>query len=73
MLVDLGRNDLGKVCCYGSVEVTKLLEVEYFSHVMHLVSEVRGKIRPEYNFAHLLRAAFPAGKYQRSGAWVGSF
>ncbi|MDO9534963.1 MAG: anthranilate synthase component I [Bacillota bacterium] len=61
MLVDLGRNDLGKVCCYGSVEVTKLLEVEYFSHVMHLVSEVRGKIRPEYNFAHLLRSAFPAG------------
>ncbi len=61
MLVDLGRNDLGKVCSYGSVEVTKLLEVEYFSHVMHLVSEIRGKIRPEYNFAHLLRAAFPAG------------
>ncbi len=61
MLVDLGRNDLGKVCCYGSVEVIKLLEIEYFSHVMHLVSEVRGKIRPECNFAHLLRAAFPAG------------
>ncbi len=61
MLVDLGRNDLGKVCCYGSVAVTKLLAVEYFSHVMHLVSEVRGKIGPEYNFAHLLRAAFPAG------------
>lgn len=61
MLVDLGRNDLGKVCAYGSVEVTKLLQVEYFSHVMHLVSEVRGRIRPEYNFASLLRAAFPAG------------
>lgn len=61
MLVDLGRNDLGKVCAYGSVEVTKLLQVEYFSHVMHLVSEVRGRIRPEYNFANLLRAAFPAG------------
>ena len=43
------------------MEVTKLLQVEYFSHVMHLVSEVRGRIRPEYNFARLLRAAFPAG------------
>jgi len=61
MLVDLGRNDLGKVCSYGSVEVSRLLEIEYFSHVMHLVSEVRGKIRPECNFADLLRAAFPAG------------
>jgi anthranilate synthase component 1 len=61
MLVDLGRNDLGRVCCYGSVAVIKLLEIEYFSHVMHLVSEVRGKIRPEYNFTHLLRAVFPAG------------
>lgn len=61
MLVDLGRNDLGKVCSYGSVEVNKLLKIEYFSHVMHLVSEVRGKLRPEHNFADLLRAAFPAG------------
>lgn len=61
MLVDLGRNDLGKVCTYGSVEVNKLFEVEYFSHVMHLVSEVKGKIRPECNFASLLRAVFPAG------------
>ncbi len=61
MLVDLGRNDLGRVCEYGSVEVLKLLEVEYFSHVIHLVSEVTGKIRPGENFAQLIKAAFPAG------------
>jgi len=61
MLVDLGRNDLGKVCRYGSVEVSRLLQIEYYSHVMHLVSEVRGKLRPDCNFADLLRAAFPAG------------
>ncbi len=61
MLVDLGRNDLGKVCCYGSVKVNKLLEVEYFSHVMHLVSEVSGKLHPQCGFSDLLRGAFPAG------------
>jgi len=61
MLVDLGRNDLGKVCNYGSVTVNKLLEVEYFSHVMHLVSEVSGEINPRYGFSDLLRGAFPAG------------
>lgn len=61
MLVDLGRNDLGRVCEYGTVDVVKLLEVEYFSHVIHLVSEVTGKIRQGNTFAHLLRAAFPAG------------
>ncbi len=61
MLVDLGRNDLGKVSRYGSVKVPKLLEVEYFSHVMHLVSEVQGELAPGRGFADLLRAAFPAG------------
>ncbi len=61
MLVDLGRNDIGRVSRYGTVEVTKLLEGEYFSHVMHLVSEVKGEIRPGLDFADLLRAVFPAG------------
>ncbi len=61
MLVDLGRNDLGKISAYGSVEVTKLLEVEYFSHVMHLVSEVVGSILPNLRFDDAIRAAFPAG------------
>ncbi len=61
MLVDLGRNDLGKVSAYGSVEVTKLLEVEYFSHVMHLVSEVRGSILAKHGYGDALKATFPAG------------
>ena len=61
MLVDLGRNDLGKISAFGSVEVTKLLEVEYFSHVMHLVSEVRGSILKDYHFGDALKAAFAAG------------
>lgn len=61
MLVDLGRNDLGRVCEYGSVRVERMLEVEYFSHVMHLVSEVKGKLRPEYSAFDALKVCFPAG------------
>jgi anthranilate synthase component I len=61
MLVDLGRNDLGRTCTAGSVRVTDLLSVEYFSHVMHLVSEVTGSVRPECDAFDLFGAAFPAG------------
>jgi anthranilate synthase component 1 len=61
MLVDLGRNDLGRVCRYGSVEVTDFMTVEKYSHVMHLVSYVRGRLDPRHGCFDLLRATFPAG------------
>lgn len=61
MLVDLGRNDLGRVCEYGSVKVPDLMVIERYSHVMHIVSSVEGRIRPEYDAFDLLRATFPAG------------
>lgn len=61
MLVDLGRNDLGRVCRYGSVVVEDLMNVEYYSHVMHIVSTIHGKLRPGVSGADLLRAVFPAG------------
>ena len=61
MLVDLGRNDLGRVCEYGSVRVPDYMTVERYSHVMHLVSRVTGKLRAELDGFDLLRATFPAG------------
>ena len=61
MLVDLGRNDLGRVCEYGSVEVSELMTIERYSHVMHIVSDVHGTLCPEHNALDLLRASFPAG------------
>lgn len=61
MLVDLGRNDLGRVCEYGSVEVPRYGEVEYYSHVMHMVSRVEGKLRSDRSPFDLVRSAFPAG------------
>jgi anthranilate synthase component 1 len=61
MLVDLGRNDVGRVSRYGSVEVTELMAVERYSHVMHLVSEVQGTIAPDRDAFDLFAAAFPAG------------
>ena len=61
MLVDLGRNDLGRVCRYGSVRVCRLTELERYSHVMHLVSEVEGELRPDCDAFDLMRAVFPAG------------
>ncbi len=61
MLVDLGRNDLGRVCEYRSVEVDQLMSVEQYSHVMHIVSNVRGTLRPEFDHFDVLRACFPAG------------
>ncbi|MCB8966749.1 MAG: anthranilate synthase component I [Ardenticatenaceae bacterium] len=61
MLVDLGRNDLGRVCNYGSVHVPELMVIERYSHVMHIVSHVEGQLRPEYDAFDLLRHTFPAG------------
>jgi len=61
MLVDLGRNDLGRVCEYGSVSVPTMMAIERYSHVMHIVSDVRGRIRPEHDAFSLLRATLPAG------------
>lgn len=61
MLVDLGRNDLGRVCEYGTVKVTDMMFVERYSHIMHIVSNVQGKLRPGMNAFDLLRATFPAG------------
>jgi anthranilate synthase component 1 len=61
MLVDLGRNDLGRVCEYGSVKVHDLMVVERYSHVMHIVSSVTGTLRKEFDGVDLVRACFPAG------------
>lgn len=61
MLVDLGRNDLGRVCQYGTVHVPELMVVERYSHVMHLVSEVRGTLKEGVDSFDVLRACFPAG------------
>ncbi len=61
MLVDLGRNDLGRVCEYGTVKVTDMMYVERYSHIMHIVSNVQGKLRAGMNAFDLLRATFPAG------------
>ena len=61
MLVDLGRNDLGRVCEVGSVRVDEMMEVERYSHVMHIVSSVSGTLREELGPVDVLRAIFPAG------------
>ena len=61
MLVDLGRNDLGRVCEIGSVKVTELMVVERYSHVMHLVSNITGRLRSDCTPMDALRACFPAG------------
>src|SRR5690606_9136126 len=61
MLVDLGRNDVGRVAEFGSVRVPDLMVVERYSHVMHLVSRVVGQLRDGVDGYDLLRATFPAG------------
>ncbi len=61
MLVDLGRNDVGCVAEFGSVRLTAFMAIERYSHVMHLVSEVRGRLRPELDAIAALQACFPAG------------
>ena len=61
MLVDLARNDLGRVCRFGSVHTPIMMEIERYSHVMHIVSEVRGELDPSRDAYDVLRACFPAG------------
>lgn len=61
MLVDLGRNDVGRVAEFGTVHLTAFMTIERYSHVMHLVSEVRGRLRPELDAVAALAACFPAG------------
>ena len=61
MLVDLGRNDVGRVAEFGTVRLTAFMEIERYSHVMHLVSEVRGSLRPDLDAVAALVASFPAG------------
>jgi anthranilate synthase component 1 len=61
MLVDLGRNDLGRVCEYGTVAVDELMTVEAYSHVLHIVSQVSGTLREEVSAIEALRAVLPAG------------
>jgi anthranilate synthase component 1 len=61
MLVDLGRNDVGRVSEFGSVRVTADKEIERYSHVQHIVSQVEGRLRPDLDAVDALRACFPAG------------
>jgi anthranilate synthase component 1 len=61
MLVDLGRNDLGRVCAYGSVHVPEMMTIERYSHVMHIVSGVHGELEPGLGAFELAQATFPAG------------
>lgn len=61
MLVDLGRNDLGRVCDYGTVDVKEMMVIERYSHVMHIVSQVEGKLRDKFDGFDLMAATFPAG------------
>jgi anthranilate synthase component 1 len=61
MLVDLARNDIGRVCDFGSVHVPELMIIERYSHVMHIVSDVQGRLQKDRNVYDLMRATFPAG------------
>jgi anthranilate synthase component 1 len=61
MLVDLGRNDVGRVAETGTVRVTEQMVIERYSHVMHIVSNVEGRLKPGLNAMDVLRATFPAG------------
>ena len=61
MLIDLGRNDVGRIARVGSVQVTEQMAVERYSHVMHMVSNVEGDVEPGLTASELLRATFPAG------------
>ncbi len=61
MLVDLERNDLGKVCDWGTVKVDEFLTIERYSHVMHLVSNIKGRLNSDYNIIDLIKAVFPGG------------
>jgi anthranilate synthase component 1 len=64
MLVDLGRNDVGRIAKYGSVRVSELMVVEKYSHVLHLVSQVDGNLRDGLTAMDAFRASFPAGTHR---------
>ena len=61
MLIDLGRNDIGRICKTGSINLTDQMIIEKYSHVMHMVSNVEGQIKPNLSMFDVLRATFPAG------------
>ena len=61
MLLDLGRNDIGRIAQPGTVRVTQQMEIERYSHIMHIVSHVEGELAPEHDIYDALRAGFPAG------------
>ncbi len=61
MLVDLGRNDIGKVCKYGTVQVKELMQIKQFSHVQHMVTHIIGKLNKQYDMFDAFKAVFPAG------------
>jgi anthranilate synthase component 1 len=61
MLVDLGRNDIGRVCEYKSIHLPEFMVIEKYSHVMHIVTSVKGRLLPQYDAFSLIRACFPAG------------
>jgi anthranilate synthase component 1 len=61
MLVDLARNDVGRICRFGSIKVSDFMTIERYSHVMHIVSNVEGDLRPEHTADDVMRATFPAG------------
>ena len=81
MLVDLGRNDLGRVCEYGTVNVPEMMVIERYSHVMHIVSDVQGRLAQGHDAISLLKATFPAvrsagrrkfGLWRSSRSWRGA-
>ncbi len=61
MLLDLGRNDVGRVALHGTVQVTEFMSIERYSHVLHMVSQVEGQLHPDFSVVDVLRACFPAG------------
>jgi anthranilate synthase component 1 len=61
MLVDLGRNDIGRVCEYSTIKIREMMRVERYSHVMHIVSDVVGKVRSDKDIFDVIEATFPAG------------
>jgi len=61
MLLDLERNDLGRVCEYGTVEVNEIMSLETYPYVHHIVSNIKGKLKPGITIKHLVRALFPGG------------
>ena len=75
MLMDLGRNDVGRVAQTGTVKVTENMQIEHYSHVMHIVSNVEGKLKPGLNAMDVLRATFPGGHRKRrpQGAGNGNY